>query len=419
MLRRIDIKGFKSLVSVELELSPLTVVFGPNAVGKSNFLESLVLLARVATERTLADAFDEPLRGYPAEAFTLPDNGLPGLLQAERTELRVEADLVGLPGLRAGEALRYRVAVQMRPTSGSLEVTDEYLVRLRRDGTPKQKPRIERVDSHLLIRRLGEAGQPRQEIVGLNHALVSNLQFSGRERYPDFDRVRGELGSWKLYYLDPRDSMRSPQPPRDTTDIGARGELLAPFLYRLQVEPKHTRNRDAVARALHSVIPTIDALRVDLDPQRGTLDIVVQQEGTPYSSRVISEGTLRVLALCAIAASPWSSSLVAFEEPENGVHPRRIEAIADLLTSLVRRDGRQVVVTTHSPVLVGAFLRLQREYPALVGLYLCSQEGRASTVSRFADPGSLFSDNDIREALVGHEDELLVQSALLRGWLDG
>ena len=38
MLKRIRIKGYKSLVDLELKLEALTVLVGPNASGKSNFL---------------------------------------------------------------------------------------------------------------------------------------------------------------------------------------------------------------------------------------------------------------------------------------------------------------------------------------------------------------------------------------------
>ena len=44
MLRRVHIKGYKSLADVEVRLEPLTVLFGPNAAGKSNFLDALQLL---------------------------------------------------------------------------------------------------------------------------------------------------------------------------------------------------------------------------------------------------------------------------------------------------------------------------------------------------------------------------------------
>ena len=100
---------------------------------------------------------------------------------------------------------------------------------------------------------------------------------------------------------------------------------------------------------------------MDLDKRRGTLDILIRQDGTDFSTRIMSEGTLRVLALCAIAANPWGGSLIAFEEPENGVHPRRIELIAQLLISLARNQKRQVIATTHSPVFCDAILKHARQ----------------------------------------------------------
>ena len=62
MLRRIHIRNYKSLVDLEVTLDSLVVVFGPNGAGKSNFLDALQLLSRMATSRTLTDAFEPPYR---------------------------------------------------------------------------------------------------------------------------------------------------------------------------------------------------------------------------------------------------------------------------------------------------------------------------------------------------------------------
>jgi len=58
MLKRIRIQGYKSLVDLELNLKPLSVLVGPNASGKSNFLDALQLLSRITTSQTLEEAFD-------------------------------------------------------------------------------------------------------------------------------------------------------------------------------------------------------------------------------------------------------------------------------------------------------------------------------------------------------------------------
>ena len=53
MLKRISVRGYKSLENVEVRLSQLAVLFGPNAAGKSNVLDALQLLSKLGTSRTL------------------------------------------------------------------------------------------------------------------------------------------------------------------------------------------------------------------------------------------------------------------------------------------------------------------------------------------------------------------------------
>lgn len=417
MLKSVHVQGFKSLRDVQLSFAPLTVIFGPNATGKSNLLEALLLLSRVVNERTLGEAFSSPLRGYPHEAFSFPEGGLEGLLKLDRADLTLGATLrLPIGKARPGEDLSYRVGIALAPQQGALRVADEHLVRLKQDGTEKNLPRIKLDGGQLLVRRLTDPGRPRLEPVGLNHTIISNLQYTGEDRYPDFDAARAEFAAWRSYYLDPQVAMRLAQPPRDVNDIGSRGEGIAPFLFRLKQHPDHKRSFQAIQRGLRAAIPSVESLDVDLDPKRGTLDVIVKQHGVSFSSRLISEGTLRILALCAIAANPWPGALVAFEEPENGVHPHRIEVIAQILMGMVRGGARQVVVTTHSPTFVSALLAQKREHPDLISLVRSAREGMDTTLEEF-DPGALFSDPEIRDGLRGDEDEHVAAAMLTRGWL--
>ena len=56
MLRRLLVKGFKSLGEVDVTFPRMIVLFGPNAAGKSNLLDAVQALSRLGTSRTLADA---------------------------------------------------------------------------------------------------------------------------------------------------------------------------------------------------------------------------------------------------------------------------------------------------------------------------------------------------------------------------
>lgn len=410
MLKRLAVRGFKSLKDVSVDLPRLAVLFGPNAAGKSNLLDAIQAVSRIGTQRTLADALGEPIRGYPIEAFLFPSGGLAELLASASARFSLEADLA-----RDRDTYRYRVEVEITPGSGTLAISDEYLSALGKDGEPKGAAAIELMNEKLRVRRKSHPGKPRYEPVRQNYAILSDPRL-GAPEYRDIERARSELSEWRTYYLDPRVAMRAAQPPSDIRDIGVLGGDTAPFLYRLRAE--HPKHFQAISRTLRSIVPSVEALTVDLDRRRGTLDILIHQDGVDYSSRIVSEGTLRVLALSAIAVNPWGGSLLAFEEPENGVHPRRLELIAQLLLSLALEQGRQVVVTTHSPLFCDAVLKGARSRPEDVGLFQVRRDGHATVVRPFDVTGPLFKDHEIAAALTAATEDGLFESLLLRGMLD-
>ncbi len=410
MLKKLTVQGFKSLADVSIDFPRLAVLFGPNAAGKSNLLDAIQALSRIGTVRTLADALGEPIRGYPIETFSFPPGGLADLLSASSAQFTLGADLT-----RIKDTYRYRISVGISPRSGALGVSDEYLTLLARDGSAKGVAAVELVEGRLRVRRKGESGKPRYENLRQNYAVVSDPRL-GLPLYPAIEAARSELSDWRTYYLDPRVAMRSAQPPSDVRDIGVLGGDIAPFLYRLRAE--HPKHFAAIGRTLRSVVPSVEELTVDLDKRRGTLDILVRQGGVDYSSRIVSEGTLRVLALCAIAVNPWGGSLLAFEEPENGVHPRRLELIAQILLSLALDQGRQVVVTTHSPLFCDAVRKGARARPEDIGLFNVRREGATTVVKHFEVSGPLFKDREIAAALTAGAEDGLFESLLLRGMVD-
>ena len=430
MLNRIHVQGFKSLRDATVELAPLVVLFGPNAAGKSNLLEALLLLSRLVGERTLSEAFAEGIRGYPLEAFTLADGGLEQLLHGPLPHLRLEVEMsTPLPAAsrRRLDILSYQVEVAIDPQSGRLSVQDERLEDLTANHKPRHRnPCLEKMARErdgittdvLAIRRQGSPSHPYEESVGLPHTIVSNRQFTGAERYPLFDQLHQEIGTWRILYLDPIKSMRDPQPPRDVNDIGSRGEWLVPYLHRLKYQQPQAF--DAVKRVIAMAIPTITALRTDLNEKRGELELSIQMDGLWLPSRVVSEGTLRLLALCAMAANPFQKGLVAFEEPENGVHPRRIEVVTRLLARASR--SQQVIVTTHSPQVVVEMVRMIRDgelEAKNVRLIRCATTAAGSTYQPFDSLGPLLDDNDITEGLSTSDDARVLQAMTIGGWLDG
>ena len=416
MIQKIDITGFKSLRRVvDLRLPQMSVFFGPNAGGKSNLIDALQAFSRLATCRSLRDAWQEPIRGFPVESFSFPSGGLTGLL--DQAEAFFE---FGSVTRIDGRQYEYRLKIRIVPAAGPLTVVDEYLAGVTSQGVPRGRPLIESVSATggerlLLVRSRGKPAHPAKVPLELSHTVMSDLRFSGKP-YQEIEDCRNELGGWRAYYLDPRMAMRRPVPPAEVQDIGAFGENIAPFLYRLQETSSH--HFEAVKRLLRTLVPSVENVTVDLDRRRGILDVMARQDGVDFSSRILSEGTLRIMALCAIIVNPWATPVMAFEEPENGVQPRRIELIANLLCSIALERKRQLIVTTHSPLFVASVIKRARAHEDQIGLFNVRRSPSGTEIEPFDITGPLFTDTAIKQALTDRGEDGVFEGLALRGMLD-
>ena len=438
MLTRIKISGYKSLKEIEVNLSPLSILIGPNAAGKSNFLDALQLFSKLVTSKTLKDAFDPPYRGKPLESFTFSDKGISGLLEEDRLSFSIEADVKlspsvveavnrqiremkrstvheskpdkehkKLPTVRE-EYLRYRIEVEILPKSGFLRVVDEYLAALTQKGEPtsKRKPFLSREGDRLHLRLEGQAHPAYYERF-LDHSILSLPHYP--PHYPHLVAMRKEMESWLFFYFEPRERMRAANPVKEVRHIGLMGEELPAFLNTLKaLDPRQFK---AVEKALHTIMPTIDGIDVDVNAL-GEVELKLIESGTPIPARVLSEGTLRLLGLLALSGAKEPSSLIGFEEPENGIHPRRIKLIAELFKTRSSIGDTQYIVTTHSPLL-----------PDLVAdenLYVCRKRDGMTEIEPFKTWGYLGRNKDIDQAFMDADEpeELQISERMLRGDFD-
>ncbi len=431
MLQRIHVKGYKSLHDVETSLPQLVVLFGPNAAGKSNFLDALQLLASLGTSDTLKDAFDPPYRGKAIESFTIGDHGIKGLIEQERLTFSIEADMelsravvdsvdrqiramrqpggqpapgkAAKPPSRVREkSLRYRVEIEMLPASGILRVADEYLAALNSKGEPtkSRKPFLERQGEKIHLRLEGQA-HPTYYDLRLDRTILSMPHYP--PHHPHLVAARRELESWLFFYFEPRERMRALNPIKETRHIGFMGEDLAAFLRTLQA--LDSRQFEAVERSLKLLIPNMDGIEPAVN-DLGEVELRLRENGVAIPARVLSEGTLRMLGLLALGGVAEPPSLAGFEEPENGVHPRRIELIAELLKTRRSIGETQYIVTTHSPVLL--------DWLPEASLFAVSADARRTRVRPLRVIGPLHRRRQVSDAL----DELPVSDRVLRGDFD-
>ncbi len=423
MIRRVFINGYKSLRRVDLALYPLTVIVGPNASGKSNLFDALGLLSRMVTSRSLSDAFNYH-RGDPLEAFDYGHEGIAGLLRREEVSFTIEVDVQlddsvvesteemirkyvtrtsnGSGSRRVVERLlRYSVRVGMNPQKGVLRVLDESLRALKeQDGhlTPdkRRRPFLERIGDKIRLRMEGQA-RPSEYEVGLSFTIVS--QPLHPPHYPHLVAFREELSRWQFYYFEPQ-LMREENAVKETLNLTPRGGDLAAFYYTLRNrKPQQFLNLEA---ALRTLVPSIAQIMPELT-EEGKVRLKVNEHGVDFTAKVISEGTLRLLGLMAILNPENSATVIGFEEPENGVHPRRLKLIADLLRNA--SEYKQVLVNTHSPVLP--------DYLQDAHLVTCSKQATSSVFRPLQQKQGLFRAPSVEEAL---EDEpSTVSQRILRG----
>lgn len=435
MLTRIKIGGYKSLKNVEVGLSDLSVLFGPNAAGKSNFLDCLQLLSKLATARTIKEAFEPPYRGKPLESFTFGEQGIKGALEKERLSFSIEVDVrlsdavveavnrqikeMRRSSSQESEAaeeaktasavrernLRYRIEVEMLPKSGILRVADEYLAALTDKGEPtgRRRPFLSREGNRLHLRLEGQAHPSYYERY-LDHSILSLPHYP--PHYPHLVAMRKELENWLFFYFEPRERMRAANPVKEVRHIGLMGEELASFLNTLKALDE--RQFRAVEKALRTIMPNVQGIGVEVS-NLGEVELTLKENGIPVPARILSEGTLRILGLLSLAGAKEQPSLIGFEEPENGIHPRRIQLVAELLKTRASSGETQYIVTTHSPLL-----------PDLVSdesLFVCKRVEGATRIEPFSAWGELAKRGEVDRALMEAED-LTVSERMLRGDFD-
>lgn len=395
MLTRIEIDGFKSFEDFAVDLAPFVVILGSNASGKSNLFDAIDLLSRLAGGG-VSEAM-KGMRGEPAELFRCTPLG-----RATHMKLAVELlidpvanDPWGNEITLTHTRLRYEIGLALRetPRGGSqVVVVHESARPILNKADPwvgKVKPSSAFRKQYLRYKRQNDLLSTTAEGDGLvfhvhqdghqgrlrpaKAASASVLSTITNADFPHLFAVREELRNWRLLQLDPT-MLRLPSPEGAADTLQPDGANLAAVLARIK---QNTARPDqpagalvAIAAELNALIPGIKSLDATFDDaSREYRARLTMRDGVPFSSHVVSDGTLRVLALLTMLHDPRHRGVVCFEEPENGVHPGRLSEFVRTLRSMVTAPGEegsaeglplsQLLLNSHSPVVLSALLNAQ------------------------------------------------------------
>ena len=387
MLTRIEIDGFKTFDNLKVDLDPFAVLVGPNAAGKSNFLDAIRLLSRLAKE-DLRTAF-RGLRGEVWESFRMTGDGQAAEQMRFAVEVLVPDSVVDPWGAKVDldhTRIRYEVILRRQRDNAGIERLyvewedaspisrgkDQWRDRVSSTFSEQHFKYIRRRIPWLTTTTDRESGKPK--------FTLRQDRRAGRERpaeaaeatilssitnidFPHLFALREELRSWRFFQLDPA-PLRKPSSTTESDILLQNGSNLATVLAAIKARPASNGDENGliadIASELSSVIPGVIDLDITEDAAAREYRIeITMHDATTFSSRVVSDGTLRVLALLTTLHEPHRRSLICFEEPENGVHPGRLQALIARLRELVTdtddsEEGplSQLLMTSHSPVVL-------------------------------------------------------------------
>lgn len=402
MITRIKIDGFKSLINTQLYFGPFTCIIGANAIGKSNFFDALVFLSNLA-DKTLVEAA-KSVRSEKQNSNIRDIFFRDGDISYDTMTFEVDMiipkegyDDLGQKAYASTTAVRYKL--QLRSTNSSeldepIQILSESLVPIPIKEIRKQlyfepskdwissvikgrrsSPFISDKDSSLIKLHLDTGG-----IENINTDKQEKRKRSGRPlefqrekmprtllstvtaESPTAFLVRQEMRDWMMLQLEPS-ALRQPNTIYEVknAEIKANGANIPATLYRLGNENPDRDIYQEVTNKVTDLIPNVSELWVDRDDKRDLLTLETKfRNGLTLPAQSLSDGTLRFLGLVILQTDSANSGIICLEEPENGINPKKINAMTNLLQEIatdtnfavdVDNPLRQVIINTHSTIV--------------------------------------------------------------------
>lgn len=366
MITRIQVRNYKSLRYVDVPMRGLNVLVGPNASGKSAFLDVLSFLHDFISE-DLEYAVDKKRKGNFFDLVWGRGEKETGFEIAVEAEIPHQYRIENNPKNLA----RYELSIQF------LDGKNVYVVAEEKCFWRQQVPSsyFQSIDNEDLITDNDLLEEPYMRKWNLHRQEKNNISI----RY-DIDHSKQTAGSvfegnwirsgfsmlmddqyepsflWfkkllkseiQLFYLD-HFAMRK-------ECMRGSGNFLKPDGSNLPfaVDDLKRRTPERFKEWLDHIrisLPNLEDVRAFRIPETGSYFLLFKYANQPeLPSWAVSDGTLRLLALTLPAYLPDAQGIYLFEEPENGIHPQAIETVMDSLKSFY--DG-QVLITTHSPLIL-------------------------------------------------------------------
>jgi len=415
MLGRIEIDNFKSWKRLELNLSAITGLFGPNSSGKSSLLQFLLMLKQTkeTIDRSLSLDFGNVntyvnLGTFHDVAFRHEGN------KAElkwRLEWNLPKALEIIDPLASRKSVLFRSgkmalssSVQLRnqqPSTNYLiyEFADQTFSLLRKESKPStflMKTKGEKSD-FAFKRKMGRVWDIPGPVKSYAFPDQAKTYFQNADLLGDLEFSYEELID-RIFYLGPirgypkREYIWSGSSP---VDVGLRGErvvdaLLAARAKNEQRSLGYRRRKKPfealIAHWLKKLDLVYDFKVVEIAKESNLFKVQLQKDrsSTPVLITDVGFGLSQFLPVLVLLYYVPEGSIVLLEQPEIHLHPSVQSGLADVIINAVQTRNIQVIVESHSEHLLR---RLQRRVAEDVidskeiKLYFCQTRDGQSVLS--------------------------------------
>lgn len=315
-LDRIQVKGFKSIRELDLELSELNVLIGANGSGKTNFISLFSLLRQIVEENLQLHVG----QSGGADSFLYFGRQVTDEIYIKLTFGRNGYDCT------------------LAPASGDRFVFSEEQC-WSHDKEHDDKPNLVRLGRGHKETRLYKESKDRPWRTVADYVLEA-------------------MQDWRVYHFhdtSPSAKMKQTGDINDNRVLHPDASNLAAFLYLLQeTQSEYYRQ---IVETIRLVAPFFDDFVLRPSPfNKNKILLEWQETGAEatFSADYLSDGTLRFICLATLLLQPDLPATILIDEPELGLHPYAIIVLADLLRSAATQT--QVIVSTQSVPLVNQFV---------------------------------------------------------------
>jgi predicted ATPase len=357
MIKHFSFDQFKSYFRATLPLGPLTLLLGANASGKSNAIEGIRLLSWMAKGQRLSDILSLQEKGTLQIRGFSSDYGYNGTREFS-IGCSIDDDRINKWS---------DLSITLNNGPQDLTIIDESI------SSPAAGFPLYRVekqtdsnfghDLHVAYNNFAAGGKKPQIICQNSQAVFTQLTTPSRfahghlkaqEEIPNVAKIYQMLLD-QILFLDPNPSRMRDYAFINEKELRGDGKNLSSVLYDLCVN-KSCKNRvlEFIRSLPEQNITDIDFFITQRNEAMLKLHETFSGEGSMRDATVLSDGTLRVLAIAAAVLSAPEGSLVVIEEIDNGVHPSRAEALLENIQKTAALRDLQILITTHNPALMNA-----------------------------------------------------------------